>query len=96
MAICLVQSALSGHAIGASLQNPGEDDNRTLAQLEAAIRVEIITPAAPDDGITEEAGQPEAKAEDVLQDHEMPAGLGAQDPGGCGPGGESAEDGGRD
>ena len=30
-------------------------------QLEAAVGMEIITSAAPDDGITEEAGQPEAK-----------------------------------
>jgi hypothetical protein len=35
-------------------------------QLEAAVGMEIITSAAPDDGVTEEAGQPEARFKDVL------------------------------
>jgi hypothetical protein len=53
-----------------------DDETRSSAlrlnEFEAAVGVEAVTVASPDDGISEEACQPEAEACDVFERQERP------------------------
>ena len=44
-----------------------------LCRLEAAVRVEVVASAAPNDRVAEKAGYPEYPAQDVLHRQKMPA-----------------------